>query len=207
MIIKMSPAQFLELIKKSYSADLVYMLKLIQEGHDIEPLCKESKKIKALRNTLVIKSLITESGEITTVGKSLLEFAESEGNESLKKVPTLSEEDFMRWWKTFPLDSEFEFRDRKFEGSRTLRQNKDKCRLKLDSILKEGKYTLDMLIEALEFQVDQMMAQSYMTNRNQLQYLPNSYRYLNEGLYEPIIEKLQRREKVQKEIIPGPLDI
>jgi hypothetical protein len=45
-----------------------------------------------------------------------------------KKKPSSS--DFELWWKAYPGTDTFTHKGKKFVGCRTLRQNKDECRLK-----------------------------------------------------------------------------
>ena len=61
MNLKLTPYHFEELIKKSYSLDLIFLLKLVEEQYDIASLKEASVKIAALHQTLVRKGLITET--------------------------------------------------------------------------------------------------------------------------------------------------
>ena len=77
MNLKVTPYHFEEIIKKGYSLDIIYLLKLIKEQFDIEPLCKDSMKIAALYQTLVRKGLISSEDKITIQGEELLKFIET----------------------------------------------------------------------------------------------------------------------------------
>ena len=75
MKLHISPQVFKELIKKSYNLDLVYLLKLIEDGQDISPLYEDSMKIGALHQGLVRKGLISrDDDKVTIEGKDLLNF-------------------------------------------------------------------------------------------------------------------------------------
>jgi hypothetical protein len=42
MKLTIHPEKFLEIIKKSYSLDIIYLLKLIEQNYDVSELCKEN---------------------------------------------------------------------------------------------------------------------------------------------------------------------
>ena len=67
MKLTIHPEKFLEIIKKSYSLDIIYLLKLIEQNYDISELCKENVKINVLYNTLIRKGLITETEDKLTI--------------------------------------------------------------------------------------------------------------------------------------------
>jgi hypothetical protein len=198
MNLKLTPYHFEELIKKSYSLDLIFLLKLIEEQHDITPLCEGSVKIAALRQTLVRKGLITETEEkLTTIGKELIKFIDTkEPKKIVKKKPATTE--FEEWWKAYPGTDTFKHGGKSFTGARSLRQNKDECRLKFDKILLEGEYTAAELIQALEFDVLQKKESSVKTGTNRLTYMQNSLTYLNQRSYEPFIELIKDGAKIEQ---------
>lgn len=207
MNLKVTPWHFEELIKKSYSLDLVYLLKLIHTGHDITDLCNDSVKVSNLHQTLIRKGLISETeNKITTIGTELLVFIESkEEKKIVKRKPATSE--FDKWWAAYPGTDTFAFNNRTFTGNRSLRQNKEECRLKFDKILLEGEYTAQELIDALLFDVKQKMHASYKTNTNKLTYMQNSLTYLNQRSYEPFIELIKQGVQVETPKIVGGTDI
>ena len=199
MNLKITPYHFEELIKKSYSLDVIYLLKLIEQQFDVQPLCEGSMKIAALYQTLMRKGLISETDEkITTQGKELLQFIETkEATKIVKRKPATTE--FEEWWKVYPGTDTFTHKGKKFTGNRGLRQNKDECRLRFDKILLEGEYTAAQLIEALEFDVLQKKENSVKTGTNRLTYMQNSLTYLNQRSYEPFIELIKDGAKVIEE--------
>lgn len=188
MKLNLSPWHFEELIKKSYSLDHIFLLKLIEQQIDIQPLCDGSMKIAALLSGLIRKGLISEHDEkITTMGKELLTFIDSkEEKKIVKQKPATTE--FNDWWLSYPGTDTFTHKGKTFAGSRTLRQNRDECRLKYDKILLEGEYTSSQLVEALKFDVLQKKEASLKENTNKLTYMQNSFTYLNQRSYEPFIE-------------------
>ena len=207
MKLNLSPWHFEELIKKSYSLDHIYLLKLIEQQIDIQPLCNGSMKIAALLSGLIRKGLISENDEkITILGKELLTFIDSkEEKKIVKQKPATTE--FNDWWLTYPGTDTFTHKSKTFAGSRTLRQNKDECRLKYDKILLEGEYTSSQLIEALKFDVLQKKEASLKENTNKLTYMQNSFTYLNQRSYEAFIELINQGITVKETKSNGSTDI
>jgi hypothetical protein len=189
MTIKLETHHFIELVKRSYSLDHIFLLKLVNEGFDISELGEESMKIAGLQQGLLRKGLITDDGKITTHGVELLLFLESKGQKKIIKKKTVTE--FEQWYKTFPGTDTFTIKGKTFEGSRNLRQNPDDCRIKFDKILLEGEYTSKQLIDALNLDVSQKKLASFKENTNKLKYMQNSLTYLNQRSYEPYIELLK----------------
>ncbi len=198
MNLKVTPYHFEELIKKSYSLDLIFLLKLIEEQFDIQPLCNNSMKIAALHQSLVRKGLITETEDkLTTLGIDLLQFIKSEESTKIvKKKPATTE--FEELWKEYPGTDTFVYKGKKFTGSRSLRRDKDECRLRFDKILLEGEYTATQLIEALKFDVLQKKENSVKTGTNRLAYMQSSNTYLNQRSYEPFIELIKEGAKIEE---------
>ena len=201
--LKITPYHFEELIKKSYSLDVIYLLKLIEEQFDVQPLCQNSMKIAALYQTLMRKGLISETDEkITTIGEELLKFMETkEATKIVKRKPATTE--FEEWWKAYPGTDTFTHKGKKFTGARSLRQNKEECRLRFDKILLEGEYTAAQLIEALNFDVLQKKESSVKTSNNRLTFMQNSLTYLNQRSYEPFIELIKEGAKVEETNSPA----
>ena len=200
-------SHFEEIIKQSYSLDHVFLLKLIEEEADISDLCNDSAKVCALLQSLVRKGLITEEHKITLQGKEILKFVETETEAKLvkKKAPA---SDFEEWWKAFPGTDTFTHKGVKFAGSRSLRRDKDNCKLKFDKILLEGEYTATQLIEALNYDVLQKKENSVKQKANKLTFLQNSLTYLNQRSYEPFIELIKEGTKIDEATKPvGGTDI
>ena len=187
MILKLTPHHYEELIKKSYSLDHIYLLKLIEQKVDIIEICKNSLKIAAIYQGLLRKGLITDQDKLTLTGKDLLDFLETDEETKIVKKKIVSK-DFDEWWKTYPGTDTFIHKNKKFTGSRSLRQNKEACRLKFNKIIDEGEYTVSQLIEALSYDVNQKKQNSIATGTNKLTYMQNSLTYLNQCSYEPFIE-------------------
>lgn len=197
MKLTIHPEKFLEIIKTSYSLDIIYLLKLIEQNYDISELCKESVKINVLYNTLIRKGLITETEDkLTVLGTELLEFIESKSSTKFKKKK-FGNDGFDSWWENYPGTDKFEYKGKSFPATRALRANKDECRTKFNKILLEGDYTSEQLIEALKYDVQSKKDNSISTGNNKLSFMQNSLTYLNQRTFEPFIEIIKEGKTIE----------
>jgi hypothetical protein len=200
-------SHFEQIIKNGYSLDMVFLLKLSEEGINIKELCEESPKLEALYQGIFRKGLITSDDKLTLTGKSVLAFLETtETTKFVRKKKT--DDDFELWWKAYPGTDTFKCGNKSFTGTRSLRAKKDECKIKLHKILDEGEYTIKELIDALEFEVNQKVNNSIKTGVNKMSFMQNSLTYLNQRTFEPFIELI--REGHKQEIdkpISGSTDI
>jgi hypothetical protein len=197
MKLNLSPWHYEELIKKSYSLDHIFLLKLIHENYDVSNLVENSLKISAIHQGLIRKGLITDNGALTTIGVELLVFLDTKEQTKLVKRKSATS-DFEEWYKVFPGTDTFTHKGKTFTGSRNLRQNPADCRIKFDKILIEGEYTVKELIEALKFDVLQKKEASVQENTNKLKYMQNSLTYLNQRSYEPYIELIKEGIQIKE---------
>jgi hypothetical protein len=193
--------QFKVLISKGYSLDVLFILKMIDEGQDISSLT-ENKKIELLYHTLVRKGLITEDNKVTLEGRSLLGFL-SNSEVVIQKRKPVADDGFTKWWSTYPGTDTFTHKGRTFSGTRGLRVKKDDCKLLLTKIVGEGEYTIDELIKALEIEVTQKKDNSVKTSTNKLTYMQNSLTYLNQRTFEPFIELARKAIPIEESVIGG----
>jgi 23S rRNA maturation mini-RNase III len=153
-------------------------------------------KIGSVYQTLIRKALITKDDEkITTLGKDLLEFMNAKSTGKLiKRKPATT--DFEEWWKNYPGTDSFEYKGKKFTGTRAIRKGKDECRLKFDKIILEGEYTAQQLIAALNYELLQKKESSVSTNSNRMTFMQNSVTYLNQRAFEAYIELINDGAKI-----------
>jgi len=198
MRLNVTPEQFEELIKRSYNLDILYLLKLIDEQYDVAPLCEGSMRIAAVYQALIRKALITTTDDkLTTLGRDLLDFLNIKGEAKIiRRRPATT--DFEEWWKNYPGTDSFEYKSKKFTGTRAIRKGKDECRLKFDKILLEGEYTAAQLIAALSFEILQKKESSLQTSSNRMTFMQNSVTYLNQRAYEPYIELINSGEQINE---------
>jgi len=130
---------------------------------------------------------LTKESALTIQGKEVLEFISSIKNKRLLKSK-IENTDFIEWWEAFPKNNIFTYKNVSFSGSRSMRVKKDECRLKFESIVNEGEYTVKQLIEALKTDVLLKKEESFKTGANKLTYMQNSLTYLNQRSYENFID-------------------
>lgn len=205
MIIKLTPFHFSELIKKGYDLNCIFLLKLIHEQMDISTLRLESAKIEAIYTGVIRKGLVTEAGDgLTTLGQELLIFLDTKEPKKLikKKIDDTS---FNLWYKEFPSTDTFIYKGKSFSGCRSLKQDKEACRLNFNKILLEGEYSVTDLINALIFDVTGKKEASLKSGTNKLTYMQNSKTYLHQKSFESFIELIKQGNQVviHRELIGG----
>jgi hypothetical protein len=203
-----TPYHFEEILKAGYSLDIIYFLKIADEGYDVEKLC-DDPKLRVLCQTVRRKGLLSENFKITVIGKSVLGFLDEKGTPEMKLVKKKQvSNDFDDWWKAYPGTDTFTHKGKEFSGTRSLRAKKDDCKAKLNSILAEGEYTIAELITAIQYEVLQKKENSVKTKTNKLSYMQNSLTYLNQRTFEPFIELIREGKIVKEETqVEGGTDI
>lgn len=209
MNLQLTTSHFEKIVKGGYSLDIIFLLKLVEEDYDLSSFTGSSEKLKVMHQTIIRKGLMTEEGKLTLSGKevlSILNVADVEKIDLRKKTDIT--DDFEKWWKAYPGTDTFEYAGKKFTGTRALRAKKDECKVKLYKILDEGDYTIDELIAALKYEVNQKINNSMKTSSNKLSFMQNSLTYLNQRTFEPFIELVREGNKQEIEApITGGIDI
>lgn len=189
-IFNLTIEKFWQLQTSGIDLNNLFVLECLNEGTDIEKHVSAAK-IKAWKQNLYRKSLITETGEVTTLGKELLMSLidhTSSPRELIKKVIGSTDDAFERWWKEYPATDNLMYLNKVFPGSRGLRQRKEECRKKFGDILLEGTYSVEDMISALKTEILMKMNQSVRDNENKMKYMQNSLTYLNQRTFENFIE-------------------
>lgn len=209
MKINISDKHFLEIISQGYSLDIVFLLKLIEEGNDVEVLYRENEKIALMGQTMLRKGLVSTEGKITLVGQELINFINSRKRGNITKVK-IANSGFENWWKAYPGTNVFEYKGRKFRGDRTLRVKKNECQAKYEKIILEGEYSDEDMLQSLEYEITMKKESSIKTNANKLTYMQNSLTYLNQRTFEPFIELIKEGNAIipqESHTINGGTDI
>ena len=188
---KLTPSHFEQLVKQSYSLDQIYLLKLVEANVDIQPMLDGSMKISGLYQSLLRKGLISDVNQtITQVGRELLTYVDSEIKTPLKRKKH-DVADFEAWWTAFPSTDNFEYKGKKFFGSRGLKRAKDECRIKFNKILAEGDCTAEEIIKATLLDVYLKKEASVKFGENRLKYMQNCLTYLMQRSFEPFLEMVR----------------
>jgi hypothetical protein len=208
MNLNLHTSHFKQIIENGYSLDMIFLLKLAEEEECLESFCNGSPKLEALYQGIYRKGLISVEDKLTLTGKSVLEFLTTaeETTKFVKKRKT--SDDFELWWKAYPGTDTFKVSGKSFTGTRSLRNKKDECKIKLYKILEEGEYTIKDMIDALEFEVSQKMNNSIKTGVNKMTFMQNSLTYLNQRTFEPFIELIREGHKQEIDTpVSGSTDI
>jgi len=198
--------KFIELQKKGYSLDIIFLLMQMKDDVDVS---SDSEKVNSLITTIMRKGLATEENKITISGQQLIDFitTNTKGSRIVKK--RTPDEIFDKFWNAFPPSDTFTYKGVKFQGSRALRINKENCRTKLNAILNEGEHSIDTIVEAIKEDVKSKTEMSLKTRINKLSYMQNSLTYLNQRSYEPYILLLSEGTTIKEsnEQVIGSTDI
>ena len=74
MNVKLTLYHFKELLKNGFTLDMVFLLKLAEEGHDLVAVCEGNAKLEMICQGVYRKGLISQDHKITTIGKNVLSF-------------------------------------------------------------------------------------------------------------------------------------
>ncbi len=190
MTIKLTKEHFLELIEKGFNLDYIFLLMLVKEGHNLEVLTKDNIKLDGMRLSLIRKALITEDNKLSTLGQELLDFISTKIASPIVKKQASTKE-FDEWWESYPGTDHFEYKGRVFTGSRGMRVQKEKCKLKFNAIINEGVYSARQIIDATKFVVILKKENSFKKKSNELTYLQNSFTFLDKDHYVPFIDMMK----------------
>lgn len=195
-LFNINEGHFLSLCKKKIPLNSIYLLEMIKQGK--EP---EDDSYMANLQWLQRKGYIDNKQQITQYGQELYDSLFIEGEQIVAKRTKKEKNSlFEIWWGIFPSSDGFETNGRLFKGTRKLTQKKADCE-KLFNVLINSQFTGEQIIQATRVHIGNLIENSFKSRRNALTYLPNSYRYLNEKLFEPFLNKEQEEEsKIDFEI-------
>ena len=186
MKLDITDAHYIELHKKGYTIDMIYLLSWLNAGLSVVHIREGSKKIDAIYKTMVRKDLICEDGTVNMAGMDLLDFISKKTNKTFLK-PKAEPGEFDKWWNIFPGNDKFTVRGRSFGPTRTFRVKKDGCRLLFNSMVVNEEFTSEQIIQATLYDINLKKSLSFKKGSNQLKYLQNSHTYLNQKTFEGFI--------------------
>lgn len=197
-IFNITQAGFLELMKSSLNLDQLFYLECVKNNVDLRDLVPKDRLL-TWKQSLVRKGFLTEDG-IPTEDGNLLLTAVGSGlpfRNEVEKKREAREEDFDRWWKTYPSSDHFEHKGKEFKGSRALRIYKEKCRIAFHQIINEGEVTADDLIRSLEYEIWSKKEESVRIKENKMSYMRNTHSYLSSRMYEGFLEVSKKKPIVE----------
>jgi hypothetical protein len=191
---KIKHYHFEQLIKKGYSLDIIYILKLLKGTSDITEMCKGSKKINAIYMSVIRKGLYSEvTKKLTVEGDNLLAFLETQ-EPILVKKKVLKEDDFDSWWAVFPSTNKFTHNGASFGVSRSFKAKKEDCRQLFKKLVNEKKFTANEIIKATEYDVLMKKNESVKSRQNRLTFLQNSHTYLLQEAFQGFVELIGEKQ-------------
>lgn len=148
-------------------------------------------KLAAWRQTLIRKQFLTGAGTISTKGAALLAQlgAAVPGLSTYRPVVDL----FDIWWSSYPPTAAFTHKGTTFTSTQVKRIMKTKCREHWDTILLEGEYTADQIVQGTRNHIAMAMDESVKEKRNNVHYIFNSERYIRERCFAAYIENQESK--------------
>jgi len=196
--------KYIKVLNAGFSLDILYLLKLIKDKVDITDAIL-LPKIGAINQMLLRKQLITEDNQVTMSGEELLSYMEDDGNPK-ELVKRLKTNDFEKWWVTYPATNMFVYKNKTFKGTQSKRVKKLDCKQLFNKYINEG-FTADDIINATEYHIQMAKDLSFKKGENQISFIGNSYRYLNEKMFQPFIEIYKQNINKQPEQVGNAVDI
>lgn len=192
-LFNISQKGFQRLLDLNLDMNLLFIIHLLLEGKD--PVTIGSHRVVAWLQTLRRKGYVAQdSNEVTLSGQLLYRMLKEDKDEEIvSAVPG----GFERWWKIFPSTNMFMYRTKTFEGSQKKNIKKAQCKALFERYVNEGKFTVEDIIAGTEYHMVVVRELSWKNQRNEMSYVPNSYRYLSEKFFEPYIELSKARVKIK----------
>ncbi len=141
------------------------------------------------------KGLIDSKLNITEKGEKFIEDLNStEVKKETIKIPIDVTDDFEEWWKIHPSTNAFTYKGVDFTGSQAKKKDKVGCKKIFKQLVLSGISAKD-IIEATRIHVDMAKEGSFKhkTRENQVSYIPNSRRYLDEKCFEPYLQFIKKK--------------
>jgi hypothetical protein len=148
---------------------------------------------------LIRKGYMTEEREITQQGELFYKTILSNPDKAkdvVKAIKEIAKSDFDTWWSIFPPHDGFNYQGKKFERSRGLRVDKDKCRELFLKMVNSQEYTASQIIQATMADVTTRKNASLRANENKLKYLQNSATYLRQKSFDGFVDEIVKEENV-----------
>jgi len=137
-----------------------------------------------------------------------------------KKVEGIPEEvvkQFEIFWQEYPGISRFQYKDKKFDGERVLKANKQVCLKLYNDCIHElyltgpgnmSQYKAhEVLLKALQVQIANIKIESYKNGQNRMQYMKSCEVYLRQKAYEPWIGQEMPEEMKVEKVIENTIDM
>lgn len=182
----------ISLAKAKIPLESIYILGLIKAGKDVP------EEMGKFQQYLVRKAYVDMKGVITEYGIKLYESLFKSPKTIIKtKKQVVKNDDFEKWWLCFPSTDHFTINGRTFQGTRSMKVGKEKCKQYFTVIINEGILGEDV-IRSTEWLIKSAMEKSLRVGQNQVSYIPATERFLRERKFQPFIElSKKKREEIK----------
>jgi hypothetical protein len=187
-IFNISLEKFKELSDLKVSLDELYILEQFHNRVNVRTL--KGARVEALIQGLHRKGYLLSNDELSSPGQALVVYSRQAApmKELIAEDKAKEESAFEKWWKAYPATDIFEYRGRRFTGTRGFRVKKEECKLKFQKILQEGEYSGEDLVRALEYEVAIKKEASFKEGENKMRYMQSTLPYLNQRTFENFVE-------------------
>lgn len=164
-------------------------------------------KISAWIQTLERKGYIDKSFNVSDGGYLLLKSLYENKSDIKDSLTVNVASSFEEWWAAYPAADTFIHKGKRFQGTRSLKNSKDKCKALYTAIIKRRKYTPEQLLQALQTEVANKKNQSYKENKNLMTFMKNTHAYLYQEAFEGYIELSKQTPQAEEEAPSGTFSI
>lgn len=197
--------KYIKILDAGYSLDILYILKLIKEKVDISQEILHPK-LGAIHQMLLRKGLATDEWKVTMDGDTLLDYLEEDGEKLKEIVKKVKTEGFDKWWLTYCPTNHFVYKNKVFSGTQSKRIKKDDCKKLFQKIVNEG-ISAEDIIGATEYHFQVAKDLSFKHGKNEISFIGNSFRYLNERMFAPYIDMYKSKIKTTETALSNAVDI
>ena len=178
------------LIDLRLDINALFVIHLLLKG--LDPIRIGHPKVGSWMQNLKRRGFVSKDrDEVTLAGKLLYRMIKEDKDEELFVKVDAS---FDEWWKVYPATDMFEHRGKQFTGGQKKNLKKAQCKLIFERYVNEGKFTAEEIIEGTRYHMEVVKDLSIQKRDNQMRFVPNSLRYLNELVFEPYVA-LWRKNK------------
>lgn len=145
-------------------------------------------------NLLMSRFLVDTKG-ITPLGqqfyKEISEIKEGEAPKKSKKKEEVVDNGFEEWYCAYPSSDHYRYRGMVFEGEgKSLKPNKEICRMKYNAIIARGGITKEQILDATKLQIEKRKAASFDSGKNGLTYMQKAETYLGQESFRAFLEEI-----------------
>lgn len=182
---------FDSLLKQKIPLECIFLLEMLVNERDVdnEPYLSYLQRLQR-KGYIDGKQQLTEYG--TALYKSLFENVVA-----VKPKRAIVKDDlFEVWWsECYPSTNDFTIEGRHFQGTQRKNIKREDCKRLFAALC--NSFAPEDILEATKYHIQTAKEISLKKRQNQLDYIPNSERYLREKYFEPYISKYKANKGKQ----------